>query len=80
MVESGREAVALPILEDLLKEIEQHGLENWESGETVAQPMGLLYRCLKLTQGESSTTQNLYLRICRLDPLQAISIAGSPQQ
>ncbi|MGH7553996.1 MAG: type VI secretion system domain-containing protein, partial [Longimicrobiales bacterium] len=78
MVETGREAVALPILEDLVREIDNHTLEEWEAGETVAQPLGLLFRCLLRHQGESDTTQSLYLRICRLDPLQAIQIAGQP--
>jgi type VI secretion system protein ImpA len=78
MVDTGREAVALPILEDLLKEIETHDLEAWEASEVVAQPLGLMYRALLRTQGESSETQSLYLRICRLDPLQAIQIVGKP--
>jgi type VI secretion system protein ImpA len=78
MVDVGREAVALPILEDLMREIEQHSLDAWEAAEVIAQPLGLLYRCLVRTQGESSETQNLYLRLCRLDPLQAIQIVGKP--
>jgi type VI secretion system protein ImpA len=78
MVDIGREAVARPILEDLVQSIEQHNLEHWEAAEIVAQPLGLLYRCLVRTQGESSETQNLYLRICRLDPMQAIEIVGKP--
>jgi type VI secretion system protein ImpA len=79
MVDSGRAVVALPILEQLIQEIDSHSLESWESGGTVARTLGLLYRCLLQTQGESSTTQDLYLRICRLDPLQAIRITGQAQ-
>jgi len=79
MVDAGLEAVALPILEELVKEIEEHTLEGWESGETVAQPLGLLYRCMLKLQGDSSTAQQLYLRICRLDPLQAIKSTGQPR-
>lgn len=74
MVDAGREAVALPILEQLAQEIERHTLEEWESGETVAQPLSLLYRCLQRMQGNSSTTESLYLRICRLDPMRAMQI------
>jgi type VI secretion system protein ImpA len=80
MVESGREAVAMPILEQLVQEIDKHTLEEWEAGDIVAQPLALLHRCLRRVQGDSSTTENLYLRICRLDPLQAIQIAGQPTQ
>jgi len=80
MVDSGREAVAMPILEQLVQEIDNHSLEAWESGETVARPLGLLYRCIRRVEGDSSTSQSLYLRICRLDPLQAIRLDGQPQQ
>jgi hypothetical protein len=40
MVGAGMEPVALPILRDLLEQIETHRLEEWEAGETVAQPLG----------------------------------------
>jgi type VI secretion system protein ImpA len=80
MVDSGREAVAMPILEQLVQDIDDHTLEAWESGETVARPLGLLYRCIRRLEGDSSTSQSLYLRICRLDPLQAIKLDGQPQE
>jgi type VI secretion system protein ImpA len=73
MVDAGHETVAMPILERLLADIESHGLEEWEAGELVAAPMALMYRCLEKTDSDSSTQQSLYLRICRLDPIQAIS-------
>jgi type VI secretion system protein ImpA len=78
MVDAGREAVARPILEDLMREIDKHTLEEWEAGDTVAHALGLLYRCLRKMDGESSTTQSLYLRICKLDPMQAIQITAAP--
>jgi len=77
MVDAGHEAVALPILEELVSDIETHKLEEWEAGGLVARPMSLLYRCLTKTDGDSRTRQQLYLRICRLDPLQAMSFAQS---
>ena len=73
MVDSGHEPVAMPILEELLTDIEGFRLEEWEAGQVVAAPMSLLYRCLEKTAGDESTRQALYLRICRLDPIQAIS-------
>jgi type VI secretion system protein ImpA len=72
MVDAGLEPVAVPILEEMLEQIEKHGLEEWEAGETVAQPLGLMYRCLKQLDGDESTAESLYLRVCRLDPMQAI--------
>jgi type VI secretion system protein ImpA len=75
MVDSGLEAVATPILEEMLEVIESHRLEEWEAGSLVAQPLALLYRCLKTDEDNNySTMQTLYLRLCRLDPVQAISV------
>lgn len=78
MVEAGHDAVAIPILEELLAHIESHRLEEWEAGEIVAQPMAIMYRVLGRTGGDESMRQSLYLRICRLDPLQAIGFAQQP--
>ena len=75
MVDAGHEAVAMPILDQLIADVENHKLEEWEEGEVVAAPMALLYRVLEKTDGDASTRQSLYLRICRLDPIQAISFA-----
>lgn len=72
MVESGRESVALPILRDILEEIEEHKLEEWEDGETVALPLGLLYQCVDAVEGDTPQKEELYERVCRLDPVQAL--------
>lgn len=79
MVDAGHEAVAKPLLEELIGSIEAHKLEEWEAGDLVAQPLALLYRCLEKLDGDSDIKQSLYLRICRLDPLQAISFANGSQ-
>lgn len=76
MVDAGLEAVALPILKELVDEIETHKLEEWEAGDAVARPMGLMYRCLQKLGGDAETKDGLYRRICRLDPLQAIAFPG----
>lgn len=77
MVDAGHENVAMPILEQLIADVEVHKLEDWEEGELVAAPMALLYRVLEKTEGDPSARQALYLRICRLDPIQAISFTQS---
>lgn len=74
MVESGLEPVALPVLQQLSEQIQKHTLEEWEDGETIARALGLLYRCLLKLGANSSMTQELYLRICRLDPVQAMQL------
>jgi type VI secretion system protein ImpA len=66
---SGHENLALPILEQLVEDVDKHRLEEWESPDAVAQAMVLLYRCLK---GDSPEKAKLFARICRLDPVQAL--------
>jgi len=73
MVDTGLEAVALPMLKELLEQIEAHKLEDWEAGDAVARPMGLLYRCLDKLGGDADMKDNLYRQICRLDPVQAMA-------
>lgn len=77
MVESGREQVAMPILRDMLQEIEEHNLEEWEDGETVALPLGLLYHCIDELEGDTPQKDELYERVCRLDPMQALEFTPS---
>ena len=68
-----RAAIALPLLNDVAAEIEQRKLEEWESPDTVAHALALLYRCLDKLEGSADEKQRLYERICRLDPAQAMS-------
>ncbi len=77
MVGAGLEVVALPILNELLEQVEAHKLEDWEAGDLVARPLGLMYRCLAKLGGDAGTKDALYHRICRLDPLQAIAFPGA---
>lgn len=74
MVNAGMEAVALPILRELLEQVEAHRLEDWEAGDTVAGPLSLLYRCLARLDSDEVDRQSLYTRICRLDPVQALQL------
>jgi type VI secretion system protein ImpA len=74
MVEAGMHAVARPILEQLVKVIEERQLEAWEAGPLVAQPLALLCRCLDSAGDDYTMRNDLYLRVCRLDPLQAIAL------
>lgn len=75
LVAAGREAIALPILQDLAAQIDSFKLEEWESGNVVAQPLVLLHQCMTKLNGDAAARQALYLRICRLDPLQALGCA-----
>jgi type VI secretion system protein ImpA len=72
MVESGFDAIARPILDEMLQRVETHKLEEWEAGALLAQPLAALYRCLEKSGEDAARQQQLYLRICRLDPMQAM--------
>jgi type VI secretion system protein ImpA len=74
MVEAGLEAVAQPILNRLIEQIDEHKLEEWESGALIALPLVLACRCIDKLEGSADTRWEYYLRICRLDPLQAIAL------
>jgi hypothetical protein len=72
-VSAGHDAIAYPILQELAAEIERLHLEEWEAPDLIAHPLALLYACLeKDTPPEQR--QKLYSWICRLDPLQALTI------
>ena len=78
MVDHGMTQVAMPILRELLDRVERHGLEEWEAGETVARPMALLYRCLEREEPGSPEQNELYLKVCRLDPIQGMKLKEGP--
>lgn len=77
MVANGLEPVALPILQELAEQIDRHQLEDWEAGETIAKALGLLFQCMTRMDLDYDARQQLYLRVCRLDPLQAMKFAES---
>ncbi|MGA3202934.1 MAG: type VI secretion system protein TssA [Bryobacteraceae bacterium] len=65
---TGHETLAQPILEELAQSIDQHMLDEWESRESVAQPLVMLYKL----ERDDAVKQKLYARISRLDPVQAL--------
>ena len=73
MVEAGLDTVAKPILTELLRTVNAKDLEQWESGPLVAQPMALMCRVLDRV-GDDGNRMELYLRVCRLDPMQALAL------
>jgi type VI secretion system protein ImpA len=72
-VTAGKDAIAQPLLEDIAATIENHKLDAWEDPEMVAGYLSMLMRNSKKIQGSSSEKQKLFERICRLDPVQALS-------
>ena len=70
-----RDVVAVAILEELNKQIDEFHLDRWESPELVARVWGRLYRCyLSEEPGSDKAGRGtlLFDRLCRLDPWQAL--------
>jgi type VI secretion system protein ImpA len=70
---TGHESIAYPILKELAQEIDRRKLEEWESPTVLANSLILLLRCLNKTGGDATEKQEIYQRICRLDPVQALA-------
>ena len=73
-IAAGKEEIAQPLLEDVATAIETHKLDAWEDPEQIAGDLSKLMRYSKKIQGSSSEKQKLFERICRLDPVQALSV------
>jgi type VI secretion system protein ImpA len=67
------EAIAYPILEELSQEIDRRKLEEWEESSSLAHPLALLLRCMDKLGYDEAAKQKIYQKICRLDPVQALS-------
>jgi type VI secretion system protein ImpA len=72
-IKLGHTAVAQSILEDLVNEIDEHKLEEWETPESVASTLTMLLDCLAKQEGDAEVRRKVYHRICRLDPVQALN-------
>ncbi len=71
---AGHSAVAYPILGSLAEEIERRKLEEWESPETVAHALCLLYRAMRSVDAAPEDQLRIYHAVCRLDPVQALAL------
>ena len=74
MVSAGMAPVAFPLLRELAEQIDNFRLEEWESGDTVAHPLALLYKCAMSTGNDGIDSNAIYDRVCRLDPIRAIQM------
>jgi type VI secretion system protein ImpA len=73
-ISAGKEGLAQPLLEDIAATIENHKLDAWEDPEQMASDLSKLMRWSKKIQGNAGEKQKLFERICRLDPVQALSV------
>jgi type VI secretion system protein ImpA len=72
-VAAGKDAIAQPLLDDLAVAIDTHKLEDWEDKEMVAAALTTVMTLSKKIQGNAVEKQKLFERICRLDPVRALS-------
>jgi type VI secretion system protein ImpA len=68
-----QEAIAYPILTELAEEIDRRKLEEWEEASALAHTLALLFRCMEKLGYDDAGKQKIYQKICRLDPVQALS-------
>jgi type VI secretion system protein ImpA len=72
-VAAGKDTIAQPLLDDLSAEIEEHKLDNWEDNEMVAAALATIMRISRRVLDDESEKKRLFERICRLDPVRALS-------
>jgi type VI secretion system protein ImpA len=76
MVDNGLVAVAKPLLQQLIEQIDKFSLSEWEDGAIVSQPLALMVRCLDAQPAEADDKrEEYYLRVCTLNPIQAMRLA-----
>jgi type VI secretion system protein ImpA len=72
-VTAGKDAIAQPLLDDLAAAIEEHKLDAWEDKEMVAAALATIMRTSRRVLDDESEKRRLFERICRLDPVRALS-------
>ncbi|HTX40594.1 MAG TPA: type VI secretion system protein TssA [Acidobacteriaceae bacterium] len=71
---AGQNKVAYPVLEELVKEIDDRRLEEWEAADMIAPPLALLLRYLD-EAGNQSMRDAVFSRLCRIDPIAAMDVS-----
>jgi type VI secretion system protein ImpA len=74
-LQTGRERLAKSILEELAELIDKHQLESWETSDVIGAVWTRLYRCYSNEEAkiaDPDKAAQLLLRLCRLDPWQAL--------
>jgi len=73
-IAAGKDPIAQLLLDDVAAAIDTHKLDDWEDRETIARALVFLLQNSKKIQADAKTKQALFERVCRLDPVQALSI------
>lgn len=73
-VAAGKEAVAQPLLNDVVAALETHKLDGWEDQEMVAAALVTVMNVSATVRQDASARQAIFERICRLDPARAAKL------
>lgn len=73
-IAAGKDTIAQPFLDDIMATLDAHKLEDWEDPELVASTLVLLIHSSKKVLADAKLKQAMFERICRLDPVQALSV------
>lgn len=74
-VSTNRMNIAQLMLDDMAAAIETHKLDDWEDPTLIANALGIIMKLSQRLQNDAGARQNLFVRICRLDPSQALGDA-----
>jgi len=81
-LQTNRVKLARSILEELNELIDKHNLTSWETSDLVGAVWGRLVRCYRYKNGgtaNSDKAAEVFLKLSRLDPWQALSL-GEPKE
>jgi len=71
---TGHFTIAVPILQNMVSEIEKRGLFEWEDPSLVAQPLILLVQCMDRTKRDPAERARIYDLLCGLEPAYALQL------
>jgi type VI secretion system protein ImpA len=74
LMSAGRGQVAYPVLKELVQEVDQRHLDQWESPDLIIPPLVLYYRCLDKVGGHDEEKQRVFALVSRLDPVKAFEL------
>jgi len=73
-IDADQKRIASRVLDELIKEIDERKLEEWEAGEMIAQPLALLLKCIDPSD-DTGRREELFTRLCRIDPIAAMNVS-----
>ena len=73
-ISAGKDAIAQILMDDVAAAIDTHKLDDWEDREMIAGALVFLVQSSKKIQSDAKAKQAIFERICRLDPVQALSV------